>query len=105
MSAAEERKKREQQQRSLDARNLQKEAAFRRFAYWLVFQLHPADGPSYSGEATHVTAFNEGRRSMAMDIGRLLRRANFDAFQKMEREAHATRLEYGVHAAGESSEP
>lgn len=103
--AAEKRKERERTQRTLDARNLQRAEAFRRFAYWVVFQLAPADGPTHAGELTHVSAFNEGRRSMAIDVGRLLRRANFEAFQKMEREAHSAALEYGVHAAGESSEP
>lgn len=110
MTPAEKRRERARQQRTLDARKLMEESkAFRRLGYHFVFQLAPADGPSHAGEHTHQTAYNEGRRAMAMEIGKLLRRANFDAFQRMEREAfeeaEAARLKEGVHEGADAQSP
>lgn len=88
MSAdVERRKQRQLVQREYDARMLMADKKFRRFAYWLLFRLSPVDGQTFAGENTHRSAFNEGRRSVAIDIGRLLRSANLNGFQRMEREA------------------
>lgn len=88
-----------------DVRSLMQEPEFRRLAYWLVFELAPADGATFNAGNTHLSAYLEGRRSIAIELGRLLRSEHLVAFQQMEREAiGARRVAYGVHGDSDSSD-
>lgn len=74
---------RELRQRRLDARELMRLPAFRRLARWLV---KPTDKLPY-GATDRDTAFRAGQWLSASELRELLREANFDAYQRMEREA------------------
>lgn len=78
----EERLKRDQAQRRLDARELLRLPAFRRLARWLI---KPTDKLPY-GATDRETAFRAGQWFSANELRELLQEANFDAFQKLERE-------------------
>ncbi len=99
MSAPEKDALRERRQRALDLRDLMKQAAFRRFLYWLLYRVTLVDGASHAGEATHTTAFREGQRDIGIRLGRELRHASLDLFLKMEGE-HPSALT--VHSETES---
>lgn len=78
----EEQLERELAQRRLDARELMRLPAFRRIARWLV---KPTDKLPFDA-TDRQTAFKAGQWFAAAELRDLLKRANFDAYQKMERE-------------------
>lgn len=91
-------------QRRADAAYLMELPQFQRFAYWLLFQLAPVDGPTHAGESTHRSAFSEGRRSVSIDVGRLLRAQNFKAWQRMEQDAELRHQAPKLQDAPDSSD-
>jgi hypothetical protein len=78
-------------QRRADVARLMELPEFQRFADWLMFRLAPIDAPPAENLPDSVRAFRDGRRSVSIDVGRLLRAQNFKAWQRMEQEAELRR--------------
>lgn len=76
---------REHVQRRLDVRVLMRMPEFRRIARWLT---KPTDKLPY-GVTDRDTAFKAGQWFSANELRELLKDANFDAYQRMEREDRA----------------
>lgn len=51
--------------------------------WWVLDVLGFLNGQAYAGEATHQTAFNEGRRQVALELMAELQRADPHAYRVM----------------------
>ncbi len=100
--SAEKEAVREGRQRLLDLRDLMKQAAFRRIAWWVLYRLAGTDSDPDRGEHTHETAKLIGRAQVGRELGRQLRRASIDLWLKMESEHPPAHL---IHSDGESLGP
>jgi hypothetical protein len=77
-------------QRRADAARLMELPEFQRFAYWLMFRLSPVDMPPSESISDSARAYRDGRRSVSIDVGRLLlgpNRDNLKAWHHMEQQA------------------
>ena len=90
-------------QRRADAARLMELPEFQRFAYWVMFQLAPIDAPPSENLPDRARAFRDGRRSVSIDVGTLLRAQNFKGWQRMEQDAELRRQAPNPQGSPDSS--